>query len=169
MPPTRGIGRLLDSDRARFEAFVFPDPNSGCFIWAGGSSRKTGYGSFWWNGANHPAHRVAYLLAGGEIPPGLHVLHKCDVRCCVNPDHLFLGTPHENLIDMAMKVRGKPSKRGMPFGVRLRASGRCNVYVKLKPGERQKSLGTYATMEEAAVVALQWKEQFREEVRRGRN
>ena len=51
------------------------------------------------------AHRVSYEIHNGAIPNGLHVLHRCDVPCCVNPSHLFVGTNAENVIDKVSKGR----------------------------------------------------------------
>jgi len=51
------------------------------------------------------AHRVSYRLAYGEIPAGEAVLHRCDVRRCVRPDHLFTGTNADNQADKVAKGR----------------------------------------------------------------
>lgn len=51
------------------------------------------------------ANRIAWTLYNGEIPIGFSVLHRCDVRCCVNPNHLFLGTQLDNIKDRVRKGR----------------------------------------------------------------
>lgn len=71
---------------------------SGCHEWQS-TLHRTGYGKFWFNGKQVPAHRVAYLLQVGEIPAGLWVLHRCDNRKCVNPEHLYTGTAKQNVRD----------------------------------------------------------------------
>lgn len=76
---------------------------SDCWYWYG-AMHKLGYGIMPALGESK-AHRVSWRLHKGDIPDGMFVLHKCDVRNCVNPDHLFLGTQTDNMRDMVNKDR----------------------------------------------------------------
>lgn len=91
-----------DIYRARFHSKTEPGSvqthmDTACVIW-GAAKNKKGYGRFY-AGTMTTAHRYAYLLAHGEIASGAHVLHRCDVRACVNPEHLYLGSNDDNVAD----------------------------------------------------------------------
>jgi len=93
--------------RERFDAKYVVDQESGCWLWQG-SCDGCGYGTIGITTAkNGRAHRIAWLLYRGEIPTGQNILHRCDVRCCVNPDHLFMGTQADNILDMIAKDRDR--------------------------------------------------------------
>lgn len=78
---------------------------SGCRLWSLKPSRA-GYGIMWWKDRTQTAHRLSWQAEYGPIPTGLWVLHKCDVRACIEPTHLFLGTPKDNMQDKIRKGRG---------------------------------------------------------------
>lgn len=71
---------------------------SNCIKWTGAYS-STGYGAKWAGGKMVGAHRHAYESASGEIPKGMMVLHSCDNKACINPQHLRLGTAKDNAKD----------------------------------------------------------------------
>lgn len=80
-----------------------PRPN-GCIEWTGGLN-NCGYGQTSIYAKHVLAHRLAFELANGPIPAGVYVLHTCDNRVCVNPDHLWLGSQLDNVRDAITKGR----------------------------------------------------------------
>lgn len=82
-----------------------------CWEWLGTITRY-GYGVLESSGHQLRAHRISWMLLYGTIPHELCVLHRCDNRSCVNPDHLFLGTKSDNTHDMIAKGRQAPPRRG---------------------------------------------------------
>lgn len=100
--------------RERFEEKYVPCPMSGCWLWTA-SVIRTGYGRILGSGRQlELAHRLAWMLYRGPIPDDLNVLHKCDVPGCVNPDHLYLGTPKQNAVDRVIRGR-QPRGENMPI------------------------------------------------------
>lgn len=94
-------------ERAKLNFWDKVSKLSSCWEWTAAKDSR-GYGCF---GATKyfgisKAHRFSYFLHNGDIPKGMHVLHKCDNPSCVNPDHLFLGTNKDNMKDRDFKGRG---------------------------------------------------------------
>lgn len=95
--------------KTRFEQKV-DVKESGCHLWKS-TLHRDGYGKFWHIGGQIQAHRIAYMIYVGDIPEGQWVLHKCDNRLCVNPEHLYLGDAKQNTADMHNRGRAVGNTR----------------------------------------------------------
>lgn len=82
---------------------------SGCWNWTGPKISK-GYGRISFQNEHLIAHRLVYILLKGEIPKGMNLCHTCDNPECCNPDHMFIGTQKDNMIDCLKKNRSASAK-----------------------------------------------------------
>jgi predicted DNA-binding protein (UPF0251 family) len=101
-----------------------------CWEWTA-AKNNWGYGVFGLNKTKKSVrpHRISWELYYGVIPDDLFVLHKCDNPCCLNPEHLFLGTQADNMRDMSSKGRAKNGG--------FRPVGEKNGMVKLTDNQAQ--------------------------------
>lgn len=95
----------------RFRGMCEVDPERGCWLFQGFIHPTTGYADVSYRGVNMRAHRAMYSAAKEPIPAGMFVLHTCDVRRCINPDHLWLGTVSDNKQDEIKKGRNYEANR----------------------------------------------------------
>lgn len=103
----------------RIEKYTAYEPNTGCWLWTG-STTRFGYGEIRMKDYPRVVHRLRYEQQFGPIPKGLFVLHICDNPLCSNPYHMFLGTKTENNIDRHKKGRTYkgPKKKSDPIQVK---------------------------------------------------
>lgn len=87
--------------KVNLEGLLVKDEIGRCWAWTG--AKRNGYGEY----GGTTAHRISYTLHKGTIPPDQVVMHTCDNRECINPEHLTLGTPQENITDKVRKGRAK--------------------------------------------------------------
>lgn len=150
--------------QARFELYVIPVTESGCFIWTGSKSRKKGnttYGLFWLNGRNRSAHRVSWEIYIGPIQQGMNVCHKCDMPLCVNPNHLFLGTDADNMADMIKKGRQRhPKGEELPKGEKRKLTE--NDVIAIRADSRlQKDIATSFGVDNSIISDIKNRKSWR--------
>lgn len=148
--PQNGTPRISDV-MARSE----PITETGCWIWTGQQHQKDGYG-MWKCAGEWLAHRVSYIVANGAIPDGLCVCHTCDVRECVNPDHLWAGTNDENMADMKNKGRAVCGERH--HSAKLTADNVRDIRDSdMRPSTAAKKYGISHTAAQRVIDKVTWR------------
>ena len=105
-----------------------------CWLWRSGTTGKSGYGLSNRGKRRLTAHREAYERTYGSIPSGLFCLHRCDIKLCCNPSHLFLGTHQDNMDDMHLKGRhAHGESHGTALNPESIVKGEKRAFAKLNP------------------------------------
>ncbi len=118
---------------------------TGCLVWQA-SKNPDGYGTTKFLRKTYSVHRLSWLAHKGAISPGLHVCHRCDNRLCLEPAHLFLGTPQQNTIDMLHKGRAGGFGRK-----RLALADVASIKRRLLNGERIGDLAAEANVSRSTI------------------
>ena len=115
----------MKTAQQRFEEKLERVTESGCWLWTGATGLG-GYGQFWHQGRVMNAHRAAHVMFIGPVNDNQEVCHRCDVRCCVNPAHLFAGSKFDNMADAAEKGRlaHRTAKLSYEDALAIRASSK---------------------------------------------
>ena len=120
------------------------DKSGDCWLWTA-CIASHGYGQFH-IAKSRPvvrAHRFAWQLEHGSIPAGLCVLHSCDVKACVNPAHLFLGTQADNVRDMIAKRRISDRRGAMNSSAKLDEEAVRVIRIYVEHGHEQNALARH--------------------------
>lgn len=131
----------------------------GCWIWED-SLNPGGYGKLKVDGKMVSAHRYSYILHSGLIPDGICVLHKCDRPCCVNPDHLFLGTHQENMDDKIKKGRSNSVKGELGNSI-LAENQVLDIKRRLKNKESAPNIGRLHGVSKHTIYAIKYGNSWR--------
>lgn len=123
---------------------------SGCWEWQGAKT-LAGYGKMYANQKCDDTHRISYRLFCGPIPDGVYVCHRCDNPPCVNPNHLFLGTPTENQADMRMKRRARNPKGSEAWKAKICEADVVRIRQQFADGRPRKQIAREFGLSETTI------------------
>lgn len=153
--------QYTSQDVERFMQRVGELDANGCRNWQGSIDKANGYGWFWAQGKNRMAHRVSWEMHRGPVPDGCVLLHRCDNRPCVNPDHLTPDTQAENMADKTRK--GRQTKGDQVNTARLTVEQVREIRVLYATGQTStyklgRQYGVSAAMIGNIVARRSWKD-----------
>ncbi len=133
-----------------------PKTKSGCIRYLGGFS-KSGYGVFDIDEKSYAAHRISYELFVGKIPKNMFVLHKCDNRQCIAPQHLFLGTQADNIKDMQIKKRNSCGIGERQGNSKLTENDVREIRELIQVGTKHKKIALKFKVSERTIADIKYK------------
>jgi hypothetical protein len=144
--------KRLERVRAKLVANSAASP-SGCVLW-NGYTQPNGYG--WINvaGLKIAAHRAALILSGVDVPAGSDVCHRCDVRNCVNPDHLYVGSRRQNMADCTARRRHNKPRGASHWCAKLSDEHVRQIRARVSSGERQTAVAASLNVNSGTVSRI---------------
>ena len=130
------------------------DTVGGCWLWSGATIGGAGYGNLPIDGKATAASRASWMIFRGTIPAGMIVCHKCDIRLCCNPDHLFLGSHCENMADMVRKGRSGALRGEASGKARLTELQVVTIKRLLASGQSQRAIARTFGVSAGTVQAI---------------
>lgn len=138
------IARLVSKVEAR---------DNGCWEWTGATDLQ-GYGRIKSHGKSLRVHRLTYEIFVGSILDGMYILHRCDNRICVNPEHLVVGTQRDNIRDMYAKGRGVDNSGENHGKAILTKDQVVEILDLLQRGYSQKEIGQMYHVNSATINSI---------------
>jgi HNH endonuclease len=135
----------------------------GCWEWTAGLGSH-GYGSLSVGGKLETTHRISWRLHFGPIPDGLHVLHHCDNKRCVRPDHLYLGSEADNSADRKARGRAGAARGEANPNHKLTTTAVAEIRRRLTAGETTRALGREFGVAASGISRIGSGQMWKEEV-----
>lgn len=127
--------------------------DNGCIIWTG-YTQPNGYGWLNVGDVHMAAHRAALILSGVEVPAGMDVCHRCDVRNCINPAHLYAGTRRQNMADCTARKRHNKPRGAAHWGAKLSDNAVRSIRERRLTGETVTSIAASFNISHATVSRI---------------
>lgn len=150
-----------ESFLSTFWSKVDKNASNDCWLWTG-SKYSDGYGRTKRFKKYRLCHKISYELHKGPVPIGIFVCHSCDIRSCVNPNHLWLGTHNDNMKDMVKKkrskngiMRGEKNPMAILFEVDVKA-----IKLAISDGETNVSIGKRFGVHHSTISAIKRKKNW---------
>lgn len=138
----------------RFHKTVDKQGGNKCWIWLG-SKDKDGYGRFYTKLLNTSrAHKVSYILHFGNVKNGMIICHTCDIPSCVNPKHLYSGTPNDNAQDKINRGRDLNTRGAKHHNAKLNDNTVKRLKERMKNGESCSMIARELEMNQSSINAI---------------